>query len=625
VEVVEIIGVLPASFSFREQIHKRHVFVPLVVEPGARADSRFLNVVGRVRRGGSAEEARTQLAAIKSAVAAAYGNKLRAGWQPVVTPLLDSLVGDRKGWMLLVLWAAALLLLVACVNVANLMVLRSVERARALAVRASLGASPGHLAATLLLESVMLSLTAAGLGIVLAFWGVSAAKAAIPPHTIFRAETIAVDLRVLTVAVLTAIAAGVFFGFVPTWYAARSRPISLLSRGSSRVTAGHRRWRTGFLVGEMVLVGALLVVSTLFVGSFARVVRIDLGFAREGLAAATINEFQGFTGPSEPILEALRTTPGVVSVAEWTGPPHFLARGGVLAYSPLKAAEYADAPGEIRVLTYGVSPGFFDTAGIRLLRGRAFTDADTDAPVAIIDELTANALFFDGRDPLGRVVLLGSSSTTPLTVVGVVHTVMRDGPERLAGPQLFRPKPVVAARGSQFLVRTAGSASVALPAIERSLQRVIPPGSAAPHVQSIEEDFSRLTAGRRANATIMSLFGLIVLLIGAAGVYAVMASAVAQQQRELGVRIALGATRGRIIRGVLGRAALVLTVGLAGGLAAGRALSTLFASMLFEVRPGDVSIYAVVAALLLTAGLGAALRPALRAARVDPLTTLRAD
>jgi ABC-type antimicrobial peptide transport system permease subunit len=144
-------------------------------------------------------------------------------------------------------------------------------------------------------------------------------------------------------------------------------------------------------------------------------------------------------------------------------------------------------------------------------------------------------------------------------------------------------------------------------------------------VRSIEDDFSQLTSGRRANATIMSLFGLVVLLIGAAGVYAVMASTVAQQQRELGIRVALGATRARIMRTVLGRAGLYLTVGLAVGLVAGRALSTIFASMLFEVRPGDLSTYAVVAALLLTAGLVAALRPALRAARVDPIVTLRAE
>jgi predicted permease len=470
----------------------------------------------------------------------------------------------------------------------------------------------------------MLSLTAAGLGIILAFWGVAAARAALPAG-VFRADTIAVDLRVLAVAVTTGLAAGIFFGVVPAWSAARSRPVSLLASGTARVTPGHRRWRTSFLVGEIVLVGALLVVSTLFVGSFVHVLRMDLGFIREGLVAVTLDEMRGFTGPTEPVVHALRTTPGVVAVAEWTGPPSFLARGGAFFYHSLKAAEHANDPGEISVLTHGISPGFFDTAGIRLLRGRAFTDADIDAPVAIIDELTAGALFFDGRDPLGSVVLFGSTPATPLTVVGVVQTVRRDGPERLAGPQLYRPKPVVAPRGSQFLVRTSGSASTAVPAIQRSLRRMLPPDTVEPQVRSIEHDFDELTTGRRANATIMSLFGVIVLLIGSAGVYAVMASTVAQQQRELGVRVALGATRARIIRSVLGRATLYLAIGLAVGLAAGRALSTVFASMLFEVRPGDASTYAIVAALLMTTGLAAALWPALRAARVDPITTLRAE
>jgi ABC-type antimicrobial peptide transport system permease subunit len=320
----------------------------------------------------------------------------------------------------------------------------------------------------------------------------------------------------------------------------------------------------------------------------------------------------------------------VVSVAEWSGTPPFLARGSFIQLG-LKSAEHADQPGEILVMPSRVSPGYFDTAGIRLLRGRPFTEVDADAPVVVIDELTVQALFFDGRDPIGASVVLSSQSIPPLTVVGVVNTVSRDGPERLAGPQLYRPKPAGAPgrspidRAGQFLVRGSGSAATILPAIQQSLQRVLPPGTAAPRVRSIEDDFNQLTAGRRANATIMSLFGLIVLLIGGAGVYAVMASTVAQQQRELGVRVALGATQARIVRSVLGRAATYLTIGLVAGLACGRVLSTLFASMLFDVRPGDASIYAIVAALLLTAGLVAALRPALRASRVDPITTLRAE
>jgi ABC-type antimicrobial peptide transport system permease subunit len=193
------------------------------------------------------------------------------------------------------------------------------------------------------------------------------------------------------------------------------------------------------------------------------------------------------------------------------------------------------------------------------------------------------------------------------------------------GAQIYLPKRSGAPGTSHFLIRLSRPAPEVTPAILATVKQALPAAADLPPVLSVDDAFRSLTAGRRANATIMSLFGLVVLLIGAAGVYAVMASTVAQQQRELGVRVALGATRARIMRTVLGRAAVYLMLGLAVGLAAGRALSTMFASMLFEVRPGDVSTYAIVAALLLTAGLIAALRPALRAAQVDPIVTLRAE
>ncbi len=618
---VTIIGVLPAGFT--DPLNERtDVWIPhasgSLYTPHPRDG--YLRVIGRLGDGATMEQARAQLEGIKASTAAALGLPLRDGWQPVLASLLDTRVGDRKGSMLLVLWAVGLLMLVACVNVANLLLSRSAERARELALRGSLGAAPRQLGLTLLAESLMLSLTAAGFGILVALWGVDVVKAALP-RGLFRADTIALDARVLSVSVSAAIAAGMFFGMVPAWNVARAQPGRLLGNGTWAITPTHRRWRTALVTAEVALVSALLVVSTLFVTSFARIVRADLGFVRSGLIGLSL---EGFKGPTMPILDALRRTPGVASVAEWAGPPPLLLRGGATMFRGIKAAHHANEPGEILATQYRVSPGYFETAGIPLLRGRIFTEADAGSSIAIIDELSARLLFFDGRDPIGAGIAFDASSP-PLTIVGVVRAVSREGPEFDTGTQLYQPRATGMAGASRFLLRASGPVPQVVAAVRESLHRALPPGTDLPSVQSLEEAFSTMTAGRRANARIMSLFGLVVLVIGAAGVYAVMASIVVQQERELGVRVALGATRVRLIRAVLGRAAVYVTIGLAAGLTGGRALSTLFASMLFDVRPGDASIFVVVGALIMTAGLAAALRPALRAARVDPIRTLRAE
>jgi ABC-type antimicrobial peptide transport system permease subunit len=243
--------------------------------------------------------------------------------------------------------------------------------------------------------------------------------------------------------------------------------------------------------------------------------------------------------------------------------------------------------------------------------------------VAVIDEQTASFLFPD-RTAIGAY--LPAVGTAPARqIIGVARPVVTDGPDTGAGAQVYWPMATVSSRAPFVLIRLSPEAGNVLPAIQAALQQVLPPGTAAPPIRSLDDAFRLVTAGRRANATMMSAFGLVVLLIGAAGVYAVMASIVAQKQRELGVRIALGATRGRIIRGVLTGAATHLAGGLLMGLAAGWGLSGLFASMLFQVQPTDVSIYLSVSALLITTGFFAALHPARRAARVDPIVTLRAD
>ena len=401
------------------------------------------------------------------------------------------------------------------------------------------------------------------------------------------------------------------------------QPASLLNDGARTATPGRGRWRATLAVAEVALVSALLVVSTLFVASFVRLVRADLGFARSDVAAFELEDFRGSTSP---VIEALAGTPGVLSVAELAGAPPLImeAYGGAEARTRVRDADEPNDGTAITPTTYRVSSAYFATAGIHLLRGRTFTDADAFTSVAILDELAARVLFADDRDPIGARVSLNPSQP-PLTVVGVVRTVSPGGPERASGTQLYLPIRPGSDWASQFLVRTSGRAASSVPAIRASLARVLPAGAPPPNIRPLEDAFRLITAGRRANAKVMFAFGLVVLLIGAAGVHAVMASVVAQQQRELGVRVALGATGGRLARGVLAQAGTYLAAGLIVGLLVGRAISGLFASLLFQVQPDDVSIYGIVVVLLLIVGLLAAGLPAGRAARADPIIALRSE
>lgn len=627
--IVEIIGVMPPEFSYPMDIDPS-VWIPHVAggsfSPGRNDDgtlraSGYLRVVGRLREGARMAEAQAQLSGISESLAAADGWTLREDRRPVLVSFYDTLVDDVRGWMLLVLWAVVLVMLVAWVNVANLMLARAADRARELAVRASLGASPRQLGAGLLVESLMLSLTAAALGIVVAYWGVGVATAALPGG-IARADGIALDLRVLVASVSAAIGAGVFLGLVPAWSAARVRLDPLLKDGAPTATPSRRMSRATFLVAEVSFVAMLLVVSTLFVLSFVRLVRADLGFARAGVVAF---ELENYEGEATEVVDALRDTAGVVSATEIAGlPPLVMAAfGGGRAMFAIEAADPPYNGVTTNATVSSVSPEYFSTMGIQLVAGRGFEDGDEADQVTIIDELAASVLFTDGRDPVGARVSRGPD-VPPLTVIGIVRTISTDGPEQVSGTQMYFPRQLGFGGAGQFVVRTSGRAGD-VAAIQATLVQLLPPGAVPPVIRPLDDAFSKLTAGRRSNAMLMLSFGVVVLLIGAAGIYSVMAAVVAQQRREFGVRVALGATGRQLTAGVLRQVTQHLGCGLLVGLVAGGLASRSFDALLFQVSSADGYIYVVVATLLLAVGLTAALVPAYRASRVDPLVTLRSE
>jgi predicted permease len=513
--------------------------------------------------------------------------------------------------------------LIACVNVANVMLTRSASRSHELAVRASLGASRKMLAGMLLAESLILSTAATASALIFAAWGLNAVRNLLPIG-VPRVTAISLDGGVFAAAALAALITGLLFGAIPAWEASRASVVGLLKDGSTTATSGRRRWRTFFLITQVSCVAVLLVLSTLFVGSFIRVVTTDLGFDRSHLiAAATVTDY---TGTVDEVQARLARIPGVTAVTA-TGysslPLVGPAFGGAYIDETLQTTDATDSA-STKAFVYRVTPNYFEVTGTVFRRGSTWTSAPTAEWRPIVLDETVARLLFRESNPLGRQLAV-TNHTAAFTVVGVVSDALTRGPEGGARASVYTP---FALRPSwvSFLVRTAGPPDRLVPAVETEIGAVSKPNtSTGSGVKVVDDAYRRLTATRRFTGTLMGLFAVLEMIIGAAGIYAVTSSVVAQQTREFGVRIALGATSADIHRGVIGQATRHVLVGLAIGLPIAWWISRGFGSLFFRVQPSDVSVYLIVAALLLSAGLLAALLPARRAARVDPIISLRAS
>jgi putative ABC transport system permease protein len=606
-----VIGVLAADTDVPGLSYSRcALWVP------TRAPSDWFGIVGRTRPGVSPVR-------IAEEVQSVIGTP---GWRPAVVPLIDTYVGQVRGWMLLALGVAGIVVLIACVNAANIMLTRAFRRTHELAIRSSLGASRRQIALSVMAEGIVLSVAASLCALLFAVWGINAAKIAVTTDLteIFRASTIALNSRVFLAAIGAAIVTGVFASLVPAWQASRASVVDVLKDGGPTVTTGGRSWRSGLLVGEIACVTVLLVVSWLFVASLVRATGIDLGIDRSHLLA--ISPRFDFTGTVEDVRRRLESVPGVTGVAVAGGTSLPLvghAFGGAWRTTSLRRADASgDAPA-MKVIQYRVTPNYFDVAGIRFRRGTAWlAETAFAAPPVVLDERAAAQLF--GReDPLGRQI----SATAPagvFTVVGIVPYVYAHGPEEANEPAAyFALRPSATQRFASLFVRTSPPPEDMLPIVTGALAAFAPAGK-SPYVHVADEAVRKITATRRFNGGLMSAFGCIAMLIGAAGIYGVTAAVVAQQTREIGVRVALGATPRLIGRSVLARTATHLLSGLAVGLPLAWWISRSFAAYLFQVTPADPSVYAGVAALVGAIGLAAALLPARRAARTDPMITLRA-
>ena len=621
---VTVLGVMPPGFSYPLSEDRRpEIWTPFVAPADERSGeqlSYYLHVVGRLAPTATRETAEARANALLGSISLSGPSRLDEDLRFSARPLADTLFGDVRGWMLLLLAGVVLVMLVACANVANMQLARATHRARELAVRASIGASRRHLVSSLLAESLILSLAAAALGLLAASWGIGATRAALPVE-IARTSDIALDLRVFFATIGAAIATGLAFGAVPAWQATRHDLIFLLRDGMAGSSPGRAPWRSGFLIAEVAFVAVLLVATTLFVTSFVKVTQADIGFDRHNLILGSAS---GLTTPVAEIIGELERVPGVIRVGAFANgsAPLTIAGGlgggqsGTRIWRPSTPAESAVFPLFLRV-----APGYFAAAGIPILRGRDFTHAELGKPDLVVLDLPTARRLFENDDPVGATVLYGADEAA--SVVGVVAGVQDRGPEAPVSPHIYLP--TRNGRGHEFVMRVGGEVGPAIAGVTAAFDRLRPAGSPRPRVRVLDDAFRSITAERRFAAGLMSLFGAMAMVIAAAGIFGVMASIVAQRRREFGIRVALGASDRVIIGGVLGWASRHLLAGLAIGLSAALLLARGFASFFFGVSPGDAWIYLIVVVIALTVGLAAAVVPARRASRVDPQALLRTD
>lgn len=633
----EIVGVMPPGFAYpldtyivgtRESVD---VWVPYIISNDDRVRSNdmgyFLHVVGRLRDGVSIEQAQARMDQITAAVAAQTPQ-----WvidRATVEPLLQVVTRGVRTWMVMLLAAVSFVLLIACVNLANLMLVRATTRTRELAIRAALGASRWDLSRVLLLESLVLSLTGAAFGVVVAWWGVEILRSAIPPE-VPRAANIAVDLRVLATTVAAAIVTGLAFGLAPVLQFARPAGGVALYHGDRSATAGTRtRWLRGTLVVlEVALAVVLLVGSGLFLASFARVTAVNLGLDYRDVLAVRVRVAEIPTDPQKSAqrngqlfanaLDRVNATPGVEAAA---------VLGGEL---PLRGAPLTadfgipgrELPPKTRIDLNQISPDYFDVVKVPLLKGRAFTGADRQQsePVVILNQAAAARYFADG-DAVGKVVRLAGLRT----VVGIVGNIRHVGPETDWRTQAFVPTTQSPVFGATLVVRTTRGAQDVWPGVRRAIASEFAGLPTRVDEGTLEGYYDELVARRRFNMLLLTLFGLLGLVIAVVGIYGVMAYVVSQRTHEIGIRIALGALPSAILRSILGGALVHVAIGLAIGLLGAWNLAGAIRGFLFEIKPHDPTVYAGVVAVLALAGLTAAVLPARRAASVDPLIALRME
>jgi putative ABC transport system permease protein len=641
----QIVGVMPGGFRFPSR--KTELWVPLHLDPRDTGDywgDSYMPLIGRLRDGATLEQARAEMKTLRPLVLAAYAWRMpdNAFVNASIVSLEESIVGDARGKLLILLGAVSLLLLIACANVANLLLARATTREREVAVRVALGASRWRILRQLITESVLLSLLGGALGIGVAVYGLSILKTTLPADTP-RLADVALDGQVLGFTALLAILTGVIFGLVPALGASKVDMTAALKSGGQRsATGGNHRASKILVVGEVAVSMILVIAAGLLVKSLWILSGTSPGFGTERVVTARITPNESFCDVPgrclafyDELLNRTRALPGVQNVAAVNGLP--LGGGGetfpcVVEAHPTPAGAHIPLFWE-KIIT----PDYLRIMRIPVLRGRPFTEADAAAEaqeVVLVSKTTAERLW-PGQDAVGEHIRANWQREEWRTVVGVVGDVREFnitqnsadwidgviytpyGPHAIRGSGAPRPPAemtlVIETSGDQLQIAGALKNTVA------SLNHDVPVSEISPLKNWVAEAM----AEPRSTSALFAVFAGLALLLGAVGIYGVVSYSVAQRTREIGIRMALGARRQEVLLLIVGQGAKLALAGVAIGIAGGLALTRVMSGLLYGVHATDPVTYGAVAILLMLVALAACGIPARRAMRVDPMVALR--
>lgn len=629
-----VIGVLPPTLKFpfvqtqvwAPRVYETEGIPPDLVERGTG----YLLTLGRLKPGVSVQQADQQLHIIDKRYAAANSEKVDAKAGMSVVSFHEDLVGRQRPMLFTLFTAVACVLLVACANVANLLLARFIGRRKEIAIRAALGATRARIVAQFVTESVLTAAIAGGLGILLSIWGLSALIKA-TENFIPRALEISLDVGVLTFAIGLSLFTGLVLGLVPALHASKSDPIDSLkdsSRGSTGRHAG--RFRAGLLIAEVALSLVLLIGAALLVDSFRRLQNVDPGFRAEnistffvGLPPGTYPDIAKQSQFFQNAIEKLKTLPGVTNAAATANLP---ASGNGNTRSPAAVEGRPLPPVSERTITVRttISPGLFETLGIPVKQGRDFNWRDgSDAPAVVIINETMAKQLFPTENPIGHRLITGIQSI-PREIVGVVGDTRSEDTSLTPGAEMYYPAAQVDGAFLSVVVkssRPAASLRSEIIAAIHSFDAGLPIDEVLPYARVL----SQASADRRLSMILFGGFAALALLLTGMGIYSVIAYGVAQRTNEFGIRFALGALSGDVVRLVMKEGLRLALIGLAIGLALSYALTRLMQRLLYEVSATDPLLFGGVALFICAVAAFACFVPARRATLVDPIQALRAE